>query len=790
MPGCEDCPLKGSTKVLGEGSRIISEKDAEVTSKDGKSKWWEHQVVTYSEGEFEVVVVGIAPATVEVRYGRPFVGIAGKILRSTLDQIGLKDYYVTNVLQCAIPSELSDKDKDQAIKCCSDRLLDEVRSKNPKLVIALGNIPLKALSDEDFKITEVEGRVIPGKLCNVLPVVHPAAILRSTDAFPEFADALKSGFNWLSGNYLYPAMPDTVVINNDNFGEVLRIIDNAEVVAIDLETTRNGFYPYGMEPDSIRCICLAVDDKTAYIVPGDSSTLYESHPNYCTDSRLKEVINKSKLIFHNGQFDCGFLKQAGFEPKIFYDTILAHYQIDERPRAHGLKALAKKFLGAPDWEFDIKKYLPYKNSSYDHIPTDVLYKYASFDVVYTWQLYQAFKRDVPLDNKNVFSRLIIPSANMFVDLRHRGVEVDARKIADSDKLLGEDIDKSRDELNELVGYYVNPFSVPEVACLVYDKLGFPASSKYGRTTSKKVLALFRPHPVIDKIIELRELGKLRSTYYMSLVDFLDKDWKIHPLLKLSDSVTGRISAEDPSVLNIKRDSRLKSMYNPSPGNYILDIDQKQMELRIYALLADDKMLKEVFSLGGDPHDEIGKIVKGISGRDWDRTKIKGGVFGGLYGRGEASFQVGFQLSYEDAHQLKSDILSLFPGLEGYRGDIKNLIHAQGYLESYFKRKRRFPFITHENKQAIYRMGTNFPIQSTASDINLFCMLYLYESRSRFGAIPMFPVHDSVVIDLQDKGMIPEIIREVEHFSSELVNGQMHFKVEAKVGPNWGETVEV
>jgi len=785
---CDGCPLFGNKQVLGEDS---AGKLTQVTEKIGGGtftyKVWEPEP---TKDKYRVVFVGIFPGPEEVKLGHPFMGGSGRMLRELANQLGYESCYLTNVLSCELTDDVSDSNRNKAISCCKDRLFLELSKLDPELVVAMGAIPLKVLTGEDYKITEIAGRVIPGLLCSVLPIVNPAAIYRRIEEFPDLVDALRSGKKWLSGDYHFASIPKTVVVDQDNMGEVLQIIENAEVVAIDLETTRRGFYPYGPEADSIRCIALAVDDKTAYIIPGDSSEFFEKHPNYVPDSRVKHVLDRSKLIFHNAQFDCGFLRQAGYTPSIYYDTLLAHYQIDERTYAHGLKHLAKKLLGAADWETGIQQFKPHKKSSYDYIPDDVLYRYASFDVVYTYQLYRALLKDVPVDGDKVFAKLLMPCHNMFSHIRHVGLTIDPRRLMDADKDLTEDIQNSTRDLREMTDLYINPYSPPEVASLIYDKLEFPTIPKFGRSTSKKVLALYQPHPVIDKIIECRELGKLRSTYVASLIDYMDTACRIHPTLKLHGTITGRVSAEDPSVMNIKKDSKVKRMYLPEGKHFILDIDQKQMELRVFALLAEDKVLGDIFSRGEDPHAFIKAKLDAVSGKDWDRGKVKGGVFGGLYGRGEASFMYGFRISAEEARDLKADVSSLFPTQAEYRDNIKSTIHAQGYLESYFGRKRRFPLITNETKHSIYRMGFNFPVQSTASDINLFCMLHLYENRDRLGIMPYFPVHDSIVMDLADKGMISTIVSEVESYSRNLVDGKMDFITEAKVGENWGSLEDV
>ena len=124
--------------------------------------------------------------------------------------------------------------------------------------------------------------------------------------------------------------------------------------------------------------------------------------------------------------------QEGFSPIIAYDTMLAHFLIDERQFAHGLKVLAAKYLGAPDWEEALKVYLPNKKASYDNIPDHILYPYAARDVCYTYQLKKIFEESISERGNGTFAKLLMPCTNMFNDLRHQGVKVDINEIMSLD----------------------------------------------------------------------------------------------------------------------------------------------------------------------------------------------------------------------------------------------------------------------------------------------------------------------------------------------------------------------
>lgn len=758
---CDECPLKDISRPI-----VPDCKDSATT-----------------------VFVGIAPAIEEIKKREFFVGQSGKLLKAVATSLGYADVAFTNAMLCYYPSDLSDSQIELACQCCFPRLVKEIWDLNPKLIVALGNIPLKAIVDTHKNIMDLDGRVLESKLGPMLATIHPASILRRPEAFLDFKESLRSGIRFLEGRYQQVSLsPKTVIADESNIAEICQIAANAEDLVIDIETTGTGFYPYGVNPDKIRCVVLNTGDNTAYIVPAESSPYYPAHPNYLKHEGLRQILESKSGIYHNGQFDCGFFWQEGLKTKIKYDTFLAHYLTDEREYTHGLKRLGQRMLGAPDWEEGLKAYLPNKKSSYDLIPDDKLYEYAAFDVLCTYSLYRQFSQE--LDYK-ILKDLVIPCTNMFVDLRHTGIRIDIGVLMEMDELLDEEIENQTKELRELVGYYINPSSTQEVAELLYDTLKITPLRTFGRSTSAKALNNLPEDPILSKIIEIRQLKKLQSTYLIGMSKFVDKERRIHPFLKLFASVTGRLGAEDPSVLNVVHNEKIRGMYLPEDGCMILEADQKQMELRWYSILSGDESMKNLL-LNTDPHETIQLHIKDVTGKLYDRVKTKTGVFGRVYKRGIGSFMTGFHTDKAGALKIIEAIENLAPKLTEFHSTVEKEIKSKGYLTSHFGRKRRFGLLTRDNWDEVFRQGINFPIQSAATDTNLYCMLHLYRNRKKLGVLPHWPIHDSNIMSIEDPTPthILEVIHEIEQFSEELVEGKMKFTVEGKVGETWGSTKQL
>ena len=759
---CSECPFNGHPKVYGEGCTTVDDK----------------VIAVKEDRQYDVVVVGMAPAEEELKSGRPFVGASGQILRRTLHQMGMKDYYVTNVLLCEITDDAA---VDKARDCCYERLVSEIVSQSPKLVIALGDLPLHTLSDTVYKIKEVEGRVIPSTMgIPILPITHPAYYWRNPDQFFDFIECMRSGIRFLYNKYTQAVEPTLTLVNKDNLVDVLNKLDKYEEIAIDLETT--GFYAYGWEPNKILEMGISVDHEHAYIVPA-----------YLLPE-FKELIEAKKGIFWNAQFDCGFLKQVGITANAYFDGMLAHYSIDERPYSHGLKRVAQIYLGTDDWEKEIGSYIPKgkkgKDTSYEVIPTKIRHEYLSKDVTRTYQLKEVLKEEV---NGKVFWDMLMPACRMFIQIENRGMRIDPVKIMSLDEIFSNELDKLDKELWELTGGWINANSPKQVSELVYGKMGLPVDPHFGFGTSRPALEGYREaYPAIDKILDYRELSKSRGGYVDQFARFVDHNWRIHPSIKIFAAVTGRLSSEHPSIMNIKSLKELKRIFLAEPGHILGNFDIKGNELRWYCLESGDRELTKILREGGDPHERVRMVAYGEEldeyKKDLQRTAAKAGVFGRIYKRGRKDIER--QFGHEVIDLLMETIDSIAPDIDNYYKDTMRQVRSQGYLESFFKRKRRFSLITPSTLHSVERQAVNFKPQSDGSDLMLLNMLHIFEIKDRWGIWPFWPVHDSITMDVPEKSMLPEIKKELEEYSLEVVHGAMPFPWDLEWGYNWAMDQEI
>lgn len=753
---CKECPFNKGVKVHGEGCTTIGEK----------------VIAVKEDRQYDVVVVAMAPAREEVKEGRVLVGVSGQILRKHLYQFGVKDYYACNVLLCPITE---DEGVPQAVRCCRD-VVEEVKSKGPMLTIALGDLPLHTLApDIKYTIKECEGRVLPSLVGPMLPITHPAHYWRNPAQIFDFTECMRSGVRFLHNKYTQAVEPTYEVVNSDNLGSVLNELDKHDKIAVDLETT--GFHAYGWEPNRILEMGISGDHKHAYIVPA------EMIPEF------KDILEKKKVRWWNAQFDCAFLKQIGITANADFDGMLAHYSIDERPYAHGLKRVAQIYLGTDDWEKDIDRYIPKKQKktiSYEVIPSEIRYNYLSKDVTRTYQLCDVLE---DLTNKPVFDRLLMPACRMFIEIEHRGMPIDPVKLMDLEEIFSNELDRLDKEIYEIVDTWINPNSPKQVSSLVYNKMGIPVDPHFGFSTSKAYLGDFRDsYPVIDKILDYRELSKAKGGYVEQFARFVDHSFRIHPFIKIFAAVTGRLASENPSIMNIKSLKELKRIFLAEYGRLLGYFDVKGNELRWYCIYSGDKELTKILREGGDPHEVVRLESYGPrEGKDedlldWERTAAKAVVFGRIYKRGRKDIERQVGRGVIDAVMEAVD--GIAPDIDKYYKMIMEMVRSQGYLESYFERRRRFSLITPDTLHSVEREAVNFPIQSAGSDLMLLNMLHIFENRKKWDVWPFWPVHDSITMDIPDISVIPLIKKEMEEYSLDVVNGVMPFPWVTDWGYNW------
>jgi DNA polymerase-1 len=311
------------------------------------------------------------------------------------------------------------------------------------------------------------------------------------------------------------------------------------------------------------------------------------------------------------------------------------------------------------------------------------------------------------------------------------------------------------------------------------------------------------HPVIDWILEDRELSKLKSTYVDSLPQQVNPETeRVHTSYNQTGSVTGRIASANPNLQNIPIRTELGRMvrqaFIPEPGYHLLSIDYSQVELRIAAHMADDKAMQEAFLSGLDIHAataaaiynvSIGQVTKDM------RRHAKAVNFGLLYGMSPFGLTRTTELTLAEAEDFVEAYFVKFPGIRHYLDGMRRKAADQGYVETLLGRRRYFPGLKTQSNQLIRnreeREAINAPIQGTAADIMKLAMVRIPPALKDAGlsARMLLQVHDELVFEVSIKEIAntAEVVRNIMENAYQL---KVPLDTDARYGPNWDELVAI
>lgn len=748
LPDCASCPLQGQRLVYGNGP--------------DKPRY---------------VIVGEGPGREEDRQGKVFVGASGQLLHRAIKLAGLEDIYFINTTLCR-PIDI--KHKVPAAYCCRARLIQEIREHEPELIITLGAIATDTLLGKGGGITTRRGCVSYSEELEteILSTIHPAAILRDINYYRDILFDLKKARFWFIPSYhsnydLTEPEVDWAIVDDPK--QVFDALSNSSMAIFDIETS-------SLDPLDCEILCGVVATKDKVLVLSRALT---NDVTFMTSLAKYDTY----WVGHNFKFDRKVLKARlnidfGFD----FDTMLAHYILDERTRKrrgnHGLKHLAKVYLNAHDW--DVK--LP-KKKSYADLPQDTLYKYTMWDGFYTYKLAEYFIKALERypKQRSVVDNILVPLANVLADVELFGTRIDLTEVRRVDKQLAKELEQLRINLRELAGHDFNPNSTQQLAKILFDEFELPQVKK--RSTDKEVLAKLKRHPFVIELQKYRKLKKLHSTYVVSLEKAV-KDNRIHTQFLLHGTVTGRLSSQNPNLQNQPADSPLiRNFFIADKGMKLIYADLSQAEYRVGAILSGDPFLINTYKKGGDLHNEMARILFGPNFTHAERGVAKSCNYGLFYGMGIRRMIVTVSaagIDYRRAEQIVREYFARLPRFIQWCREIEAKILKDRYLETPLGRRRRFPYVPKRFKErgAIFRQGINFLPQSIADDIVKLSVIKIAQKVQI-----LLTVHDSILCQAPEniaQGVMVEIIEIMQTMAAEVCGDRIPFLAKAEIGDRWGE----
>ena len=481
---------------------------------------------------------------------------------------------------------------------------------------------------------------------------------------------------------------------------------------------------------------------------------------------IHSFLESHDLIGHNLKFDGKYLNVKPAD-----DTMLMHYSIQPAASDHGLKALAKEYFGADDWDAGNKKYLGKKTykeftelgdgayaqaleypsgSGFERIPRTELYEYAGKDVYWTYYLFRALRAQLGEFAEHPYDHLMELS-HIYQDIESGGVRFDRKYMEEFKEQLQREGQALEQEFNEFFGRTVNPRS-PKQVKEAFAELGYDLAS----TDTATMEGLAPTCEPAELLLKLRKNNKILGTYIGGYLDKLIGDTG-YQTFKLHASITGRIGGGGASMLTIPRDKKVKRMVLPDPGHLLVGADASQMELRIMALESQDPwMIAKFQPEAGDFFNNIMKQAypdldpekfksEDVGAYTDLRAKIKGTIYGKSFNRGEPAIAQSLGISLEEAQKLSDAFIRPGSEFDQWRKQITYM--ALNGIPIINKCGRRFQHevITPRTKQNVINSAASFISQSTGNDLLLNALKNVVVAVQEYGARVIGTIHDAIYV---------------------------------------------
>jgi len=575
--------------------------------------------------------------------------------------------------------------------------------------------------------------------------------------------------------------------------------------AFDTETT-------GLDPlrSNLVGISLAIRPREAVYIPvGHTPTLLERPaqlPIEVVADRLGPIFADANLkaVAHNGKYDMIALAASGMPvANLTFDTMIAAFLLGES--ALGLKPLAFDRLKEQMTTIQELIGTGSKQISMAEVSVGKAAPYAAADADMTLRLRDIFEKELHDRGLwSLFADVEMPLVAVLTTMELAGVAVDVNVLREQSQLLGTDLQRLEAEIYDSVGHQFNINSPRQLSSVLFEELGLGKTRKtsQGFTTDAQALEALRDaHPMVELLLEYRQLSKLKSTYLDSLPGLINrKDGRVHTSFNQCGAATGRISSSDPNVQNIPvrtetgRNVRraFVSRLGENPGT-LLSADYSQIELRILAHISGEPHLVEAFLADEDIHVATAAELFSVevSAVTPDMRRLAKTInFGTIYGLSAPGLAQRTELSNREAADFIKAYFARYPGIEDYVRRTIQQTKDLGYAETLLGRRRYLPEINANNfnlRSAAERMAINHPIQGSNADIIKIAMTRIQGELEQRGlrSRMILQVHDELIFECAEDEVssIAELACRVMPASIELC---VPVKVDVKVGPTWGD----
>ncbi|EAP78438.1 DNA polymerase I [Roseovarius nubinhibens] len=665
----------------------------------------------------------------------------------------------------------------------------EVRDPDPETLLSfLSEMEFRTLSTRIAKALAVEAPVIPD--------VAPAA---SEDSAADWPAIAPEAYERVSDMAALQVWIDRILARG--------------YVAIDTETTSLN----EMQAELVG-ISLAVEPGQACYIPlghreGASDDLFGSDalaegqlPRDAVLSALRPVLEDAAVlkIGQNMKYDAKIFAGLGLTIAPIDDTMLMSYALNSGIHNHGMDALSERYLAHNP--IPIKTLLGTGKSAvtFDKVPIDEAVKYAAEDADITLRLWHMFKPQLHQKQvTTVYETLERPLVPVLARMERHGILVDRDVLSRMSNAFAQKMGGLEAEIHELAGRSFNVGSPKQLGEILFDEMALEGGKK-GKTgayaTGADVLEdLATEHELPARVLDWRQLSKLKSTYTDALQDHIDPNTgRVHTSYVQTGASTGRLASTDPNLQNIpvrsEEGRRIREAFVADAGKRLVSLDYSQIELRILAHVAGIDALKQAFRDGLDIHAMTASEMFGVPLDEMTsdvRRRAKAINFGVIYGISGFGLARNLRIPRAEAQGFIDRYFERFPGIRAYMDETVEFAKAHGYVQTLFGRRIHTPEIAAKGPRAGFakRAAINAPIQGTAADIIRRAMIRMPEAIADLPCKMLLQVHDELLFEAEEDAVDAVITaaREVmEGAADPAVHLDVPLTVDAGSGMNWAE----
>ena len=558
------------------------------------------------------------------------------------------------------------------------------------------------------------------------------------------------------------------------------------------------------------------EEKCIYglgICLSEKETYFIIKQGFITDEYLKDAVQKLGVLSDTNKkrqirvFDLkeilwAFEKDGNLKisQDAFVDVSIASYLLKPNDENYEPEQIALQYLNIT---FPSKSELFGKAGVQEMLMTklDELAEYACESAYVSLFSADLILKELEKENMTeLFANIEMPLVFVLYDMQKEGVRVDKEGLKSYGEVLGNRIQVLEKEIYDEAGEEFNINSPKQLGVILFEKMNMPykKKTKSGYSTAADVLDKLAPeYPFVKKILEYRQLAKLKSTYADGLAAYISEDGRIHGKFNQTITATGRISSTEPNLQNIpirmELGRQIRKVFIPKEGCVFLDADYSQIELRIMAHMSKDEKLIEAYNMAEDIHRITASQVFGVpfdEVTDLQRRNAKAVNFGIIYGISSFGLSQDLSISRKEASDYIEQYFKTYPKIKGYIDSMVEDAKKTGYSLTMFNRRRPIPELKSSNfmqRSFGERVAMNAPIQGTAADIIKLAMIRVYDALKKGGykSKLLLQIHDELLVETYPDE-IEDVKKIIEDGMKNAVKLSVPLEIDMKQGNNWLE----